>query len=118
MDAIFRDHIGKDIAALLDDLIMYALRDAEMVIILDRSLGQLIDAGLQCKPRKCHMFPESNSLLGHIIKDGKIAADRSKLDKIREWPFHKKGTVMASFLGLCNYYRRLIPHFAEYGEPL
>ena len=25
---------------------------------------------------------------------------------------------MASFLGLCNYYRRLIPHFAEYAEPL
>ena len=25
---------------------------------------------------------------------------------------------MASFLGLCNYYRRMIPHFAEYAEPL
>ena len=25
---------------------------------------------------------------------------------------------MASFLGLCNYYRRLIPHFAEWAEPM
>ena len=44
--------------------------------------------------------------------------DRSKLDKIREWPFPKTGNEMASFLGLCNYYRRLIPPFAEYAEPL
>ena len=25
---------------------------------------------------------------------------------------------MASFLGLCNYYRRLIPHLEEYAESL
>ena len=49
---------------------------------------------------------------------GKIAADQSKLDKIREWPFPTTGTEMASFLGLCNYYRRLIPHFADDAVPL
>ena len=64
------------------------------------------------------MFPDSIQYLGHIIKDGKIAADRSKLEKIREWPFPKTGNQMASFLGLCNFYRRLIPHFAAYAEPL
>ena len=64
------------------------------------------------------MFPDSIQYFGHIIKNGKIAADRSKLDKIREWPFPKTGNEMASFLGQCNYYRRLIPHFAEYAEPL
>ena len=84
MDGIFRDQIGKDLAAYLDDLLMYALRHVEMLRILDRILGQLIDAGLKCKPRKCQMFPDSIQYLGHIIKDVKIAADRSKLDKIRE----------------------------------
>ena len=46
MDGIFRDQIGKDLAAYLDDLLMYALRHGEMLPILDRTLGQLIDAGL------------------------------------------------------------------------
>ena len=71
-----------------------------------------------CKPRKCQVFHDSIQYLGHIIKEGKIAADRSKLDKICEWPFPKTGNEMASLLGLCNYFRRLIPHFGEYAEPL
>ena len=78
MDGIFRDEIGKDRAAYLDDLLMYALRHVEMLPILDRTLGQLIDAGLKCKPLKCQVFPDSIQYLRHIIKDGKIAADRKK----------------------------------------
>ena len=71
--------------------------------ILDRTLGHLIDAWLKCKPRKCQVFPDSSQYLEHIIKDVKIAADRSKLEKIREWPFSKIRNEMASFLGLCKY---------------
>ena len=37
MDAIFPEQIGKDLAAYLDDLLMYALRHAEMLPILDRT---------------------------------------------------------------------------------
>ena len=56
MDCIFRDQIGKDLAAYLDDLLMYALPHAERLPILDRTLGQLIDSGLTCKPRNCQVF--------------------------------------------------------------
>ena len=59
MEGIFRDQIGKDFAAYLDDLLMYALRHGEMLHLLDRTLGQLIDSGLNCKPRKGHVFPDS-----------------------------------------------------------
>ena len=87
MEGIFPDEIGKDLAAYLADLLMYALRHAEMIPILDRTLGQLGDAGLKCKPRKFLVFPDSIQYMGHIMKEGKIAADRSKMDNIREWPF-------------------------------
>ena len=85
---------------------------------LYRTLVQLTDAGLKCNPKKCQVVPESIPYLGHVIKDEKIGADHSKLEKIREWPFPKTGKEMASFLGMCNYYRSLISHFAEYVEPL
>ena len=51
--------------------------------------------------------------MGHVVHKGKIAADQSELDKIREWPFPTTGTQMASFLGLCNYYPRIIPHLVD-----
>ena len=85
-----------------------------MLPILARSLGLLLDAGLKCKPRKCQAFPDSIHYLGHIIKDGKIAADRSKLDRIREWPYPKTVNVIDSFLGMSNYYRRLRQYFTDY----
>ena len=42
-----------------------------------------------------------------------MAGDHFKRDLIREWPWPTTGTEMASFIGLWNYYRLLIPHFAE-----
>ena len=53
---IFRNQIGKDLADYIDCLIRYVLRYVEMLKILDRTLGPLIDAGLKCKPRKCQVF--------------------------------------------------------------
>ena len=90
MDGIFRDQIGKDLAAYLDDLLMYALRLSEMKPILDRTLGPVFDAGLKCKPKKCLVFPDSNDYLGQIGQDWKIGADRSKLAKFANGPFPKQ----------------------------
>ena len=118
MDTIFRNNIGSDIAVYLDDLLLYALLKHELLPVFDRTLEQLIVAGLKCKPKKCQIFPKEMHYLGHVISKGTIAADRSKLDKVREWPFPNTGVEMASFLGLCNYYRRLIPHYAEAAVPL
>ena len=102
MDGIFCEQIRKDLAAYCEDLLMYALRHAEMLHILDRTMGQLIDAGFNYKLQKSPVFPDSIRYLGHIRNVGKIAADQSKLDKISEWPFPKTGNEMASFRGLRN----------------
>ena len=70
-------------SAYLDDLVMYDLRHAKRRPILDRTLGILVEARLKFKGQKWHVFPDSIAYLGHIIKDWKTVADRSKLDIIR-----------------------------------
>ena len=40
------------------------------------------------------------------------------MEKINKWPKPEKGTGLASFLGLCNYYRDLISNFAHISNPL
>ena len=104
MDCIFPENIGQDIAGYLEDLLIHAFDLPQIHPIFARTLGQLIDAGLKCQPRKCEFFPASIHHLGHVIQKGPIAADESKLGKIREWPFPSSGTEMASFLVSCNYY--------------
>ena len=45
IEGIFHEQIGKDLAGYLDGLLLYALRHAEMLPILDLTLGPLIDGG-------------------------------------------------------------------------
>ena len=50
-----------------------------------------------------------------MSKNG-INPEPAKLDKIRQWPKPEKGTGLASFLGLGNYYRDLIPSVAHISD--
>ena len=79
MEGNFLYQIGRDPAAYLDDLLMYALRLSELLRILHRTLVKLIDADKKCKPRKCHLFLDSIPYLQHIMKEWQIATDHSKL---------------------------------------
>jgi hypothetical protein len=64
------------------------------------------------------LIRKSIEYLGYIISEKGISPDTSKIEKIKDWPFPRTGTGILSFLGFCNYYRRLIPHFAEWAAPL
>ena len=104
-DRIFCEDIVKEVAAYLDELLMYALQLPQIHPAFDRTLGQVIEAGLKCKPTKFQIFPESIRYFGHSSK-GKTAWDHCKLKKIRGWQVPTTGIQIASFLGLCNYYGR------------
>ena len=118
MDSLFKEFIGECLLVYLDDLLMFAKTVPELITALDFTLKTLIKAGLKCKPRKCQLFRKSIEYLGHIISESGVAPLTEKIDKVRQWPFPGTGLEMLSFLGLCNYYRRLIEHFAEWAVPL
>ena len=52
LHGIFRRESGNDLAAYLDYLLLYALCDGEMLCIIKRTVGQLMDIALTCRPRK------------------------------------------------------------------
>ena len=45
-----------------------------------------------------------------MIGNGSYSADPEKIAKIVEWPTPKSGGDVASFFGLCRYYKELIPN--------
>ena len=78
----------------------------------------LAKAGLKCKATKCSLFNQCVHYLGRVVSKDGIYPDPSKLEKIKQWPKPEKGKGLASFLGLCNYYRDLIPSFAHLSDSL
>jgi transposase InsO family protein len=118
MERIFGTLIGRGILVYLDDVLIYAETPEQLLEILDKVLKLLARAGLKCKGSKCSLFTEKVHYLGHVVSKNGIKPEPTKLDKIRLWPKPEKGTGLASFLGLCNYYRDLIPSFAHISDPL
>ncbi|KAF8094909.1 hypothetical protein N665_0349s0012 [Sinapis alba] len=61
---------------------------------------------------------EEVQFLGHIIGHGKLKMDELKVKAIMEWEAPTKVTVLRSFLGLVNYYRRFIKGYSRKAAPL
>ena len=118
MDALFSDFLCVDTLVYLDDILIFAATVKELLIILDRTLSVLTAAGFKCKPRKCSLLMPEMVYLGYRVSRSGLAPDVAKLHRIREWPMPKSGAEVHSFVGLCGYYRTLIPHFAEMSASL
>jgi hypothetical protein len=58
------------------------------------------------------------SFLGHIITDGGIVVDPSKVRDVLNWSPPKNVPEVRSFLGLVGYYRRFIEGFIKIVKPL
>ena len=78
----------------------------------------LKEFNLKIKPKKSFFFQSSVLFLGHVLlKDG-ILPNPEKVNKVKDWPTPKSVKEVHSFLGLASYYRRFIPQFAKWANPL
>ena len=118
MNTILRDNIGRDCVVYLDDVLIFAETAEDLLESMQSILAKIERAGLKCKTRKCVLFAKKILYLGYEISEGTIGPDMTKIEKIVQWPTPRNGTDIASFLGLCNYYRSLAPELAEVADVL
>ena len=102
----------------LDDVIVYSHTFEEHVERLQLIFERIKEAGLKLKPKKCHLFQQQVSYLGHVVSDEGVHTDPEKIQKVRDWPVPANVHEVRSFLGLASYYRRFVPAFAELASPL
>ena len=56
--------------------------------------------------------------LGHIISEGGISINPSKIQDVLNWKAPTSVPEIRSFLGLVGYYRRFIPDFSKIAKPM
>ena len=118
MNKVLAKHIGKTVMVYLDDIIIFSKSAEQHAKDVDEVLQTLASAGLTLKESKCHFGKSKVDLLGYVISKDGIAAQPSKTQAIQELPPPENIKELRSFLGMCSYYRQLVPRFAEIAEPL
>ena len=102
----------------LDDIIVVGKTFEDHMKNLEEVFERLKKANLKLSPKKCHLFQQEVHYLGHVVSGKGIAVDPNKIKAVKDWPVPKDKHELRSFLGLCTYYRRYVPGFANIAKPL
>ena len=86
MNALFYDWLDDFVIVYLDDILIYSESLEQHHEHVNRVLQRLSDNKWYCKLKKCDFASRHVEYLGHIISNGTIAIDKSKLKAILEWP--------------------------------
>uniref|UniRef100_A0A9J7ZJ87 Gypsy retrotransposon integrase-like protein 1 n=1 Tax=Cyprinus carpio carpio TaxID=630221 RepID=A0A9J7ZJ87_CYPCA len=102
----------------LDDVVVFSPDFDSHLHHLEQVFRKLHDHGLKLQPRKCKLFQQQVTYLGHVISNQGVATDPQKTAVVREWPIPQTIKQVRSFLGFAGYYRRFIHGFSQLAAPL
>lgn len=119
MNNVLRD-ASEFSAAYLDDVVIFSQSWEEHMSHLQQVLQCIRDAGLTINPLllKCAVAQGEVEYVGYVIGFGKIKPQVGKVEAIQSFPVPTTKKKVKSFLGLVGWYRKFIPHFAEYSDVL
>ena len=118
MNRIFGQHLNKFLCVYLDDILVFSKTEAEHVQHLRTAMGLLREHNLKANPRKCEFFKPELKFLGHIVSVSGMRPDPAKVEAIMQWNTPRSMFELRSFLGMANYFRRYIRHYAKIAKPL
>jgi hypothetical protein len=118
MNKVFMEYLDKFVVVFIDDILIFSRSEEDHEEHLRLVLQKLREHQLYAKFSKCAFWLKEVSFLRHIITDGGIAVDPSKVRDVLNWSPPKNVPEIRSFLGLAGYYRRFIEGFSKIVKPL
>jgi hypothetical protein len=118
MNKVFRKYLDKFVVVFIDDILIFSKNEEEHDKHLHLVLQKLRENQLYAKLNKCEFWLKEVSFLGHIISEGGISVDPSKVKDVLSWNTPQNVSDIRSFLGLAGYYRRFIEEFSKISQPM
>lgn len=104
--------------AYIDDILIASRTMEEHEKHIREVLSRLQQHGLRINADKCFLGAEEIEFLGHIINSEGSKPTPEKIKAISEFPKPKTILELRKFLGLTNFYRRVIKNAAQIQGPL
>lgn len=118
MNSTLLSLLRKCALVFFDDILIYSPTfDAHIHHL--RQVFQLLAADQwKVKFSKCQFGKQSISYLGHIVGNGGVSTDPSKIQSVQLWPQPNDVKELRRFLGLAGYYRKFVKNYAAIARPL
>jgi hypothetical protein len=118
MNKVFMEYLDKFVVVFIDDILIFSKNEEDHDKHLRMVLQKLRENQLYAKLKKCEFWLKEVSFLDHIISEGGILVDPSKVKDVLSWNTPQNVLNIRSFLGLAGYYRRFIKGFSKISKPM
>jgi hypothetical protein len=118
MNKVFMEHLDKFMVVFNNDILIFSKNEEELDEHLCLVLEKLRENQLYAKLSKYEFWLKEVSFLDHIISEGGISVDPSKVKGLLSWKTPQNVSDIRSFLGLAGYYRRFIEGFSKISKPM
>ena len=108
----------ESVLVYLDDILVFSKSQMEHEQHLRKVLELLRSEKLFAKLSKCSFSKTFVEFLGHVVSSDGVHVDPNKISAIENWPVPKSATDVRSFLGLGNYFERIIQGYSKLVNPL
>jgi hypothetical protein len=118
MNKVFMEYLDKFVVVFIDDILVFSKNEEEHAEYLRLILQKLREHKLYAKQSKCEFWLKEVSFLGHVVSNGEISVDPSKVRDVLNWKPPTNVGEIRNFLGLAGYYKRFIEGFSKLAKPM
>jgi hypothetical protein len=115
MNKVFMEYLDKFVVLFIGDILVFTKNEEEHLYLL---LQKLRENQIYVKLSMCKFWLKEVSFLGHIICEGGIFVDPSKVKDVLCWNTPQNVSTIRSFLCLAGYYMRFIEGFSKIAKPM
>ena len=98
MNRVFKPYLDQFVVVFIDDILVYSKSRKEHERHLSIVLQTLRDKQLYAKLKKCELWLDKVSFLGHVVTKDGISVDPGKVDVVSNWRTPNTMTEIRSFL--------------------
>jgi len=103
MNKVFMEYLDKFVVVFIDDILVFSKTKEEHDEHLRLVLQKLREHKLYAKRSKCEFWLEEVSFLGHVVSNGGVVVDPSKVRDVLNWKPPTDVCEICSFLGLAVF---------------
>jgi hypothetical protein len=97
MNRIFQPYLDKFVVIFIDDILIYSRNQEEHAEHLRIVLEVLREKKLYAKFSKCEFWLSEIKFLGHVISQGGVSVDPSKVEAVLNWERPSNVSEVRSF---------------------